>query len=73
MPLRPFFFTKPSDPVAEPVDWFLTPLYSIGPLLPPIGDIGSTIFLLVAALINATLCSLAAHHILRKFSNQPKS
>jgi len=68
MPLRPLFFTKPSDPVAEPVDRILTPLYIIGPLLPAMGDIGSGLFLLTAAFLNAILYGLATHFVLRRLS-----
>ena len=68
MPLRPLLFTNRSEPVAERVDWILTPLYAVGPLLPPMGDIGELTFLLLAAILNATLYSLAARYVLDKFS-----
>ncbi len=55
LPLRPLIFTRAADPTAEIIDLVLSPLYIIGPMLPPMGDLGSGVFLLSAMILNATL------------------
>jgi hypothetical protein len=66
LPLRPFFFTKPTDPTTETVDLILSPLYIIGRFLPPMGDFGSGAFLLMTMLANAVLYGLVARSIVRR-------
>ena len=65
LPLRPLFFTKPTDPTAETIDLFLSPLYIIGPMLPPMGDLGEGLFLLLGMILNATLYGLVVRCLLR--------
>ena len=68
LPLRPLFFTKPTDPTAETIDLFLSPLYIIGPLFPPMGDIGEGVFLLVGMILNAILYGYVARYLLRIYA-----
>ena len=65
LPLRPFFFTKPTDPTAETIDLFLSPLYIIGPLLPPMGDLGEGVFLLLGMILNAILYGCVVRYLRR--------
>jgi hypothetical protein len=59
------FFTKPTDPTAETIDLFLSPLYIIGPMLPPMGNLGSGLFLLLGMMLNAILYGFVARYLLR--------
>jgi len=71
LPLRPLLFTKPTDPTAETIDLFLSPLYVVGPMLPPLGDAGSLAFLLLAMVVNATLYGLLVRYLVYTFVNPP--
>jgi VIT1/CCC1 family predicted Fe2+/Mn2+ transporter len=46
LPLRPFFFTSPTDPATETIDLIISPAYILGRALPPMGDLGSGALLL---------------------------
>ena len=65
LPLRPLFFTKPTDQTAEIIDDVLSPLYLIGQKLPPSGDQGSLTFLLCAMAVNAIVWSALTYYIVR--------
>lgn len=65
LPLRPIFFTKPTDPTVEKIDLILSPLYLLGPMLPPMGDLSQAMFLLLAMVANAILYGLVARYLVR--------
>jgi hypothetical protein len=65
LPLRPLFLTRAADPTAETIDLILSPLYIIGPLFPPMGDLGEGILLLFAMILNATLYGSLVRYLLR--------
>jgi hypothetical protein len=69
LPLRPFFFTKPTDPTTETIDLILTPAFILGRALPPMGDSGETAFFITAILTNAILYGFVAHYICSKISS----
>lgn len=71
LPLRPFFFTKPTDPATETVDLIVTPAYILGRALPPMGDFGSSVFFAAAIVANAILYGLLARYICSKISTTP--
>jgi hypothetical protein len=71
MPLRPLFFTKPTDPTAETIDLILSPAYIVGRVLPPMGDFESTIFFVAAIVFNAILYGVLAHYVSNRISSSP--
>jgi hypothetical protein len=68
LPLRPIFFTKPSDPTIEAIDLVISPFYGAGRLLPPLGDWGEIVFLGIAIVSNAALYGLITQYISRRLS-----
>jgi len=73
LPLRPFLFTSPTDPAVETVDLIISPAYIIGRALPPMGDLGESVFFACVVLANAVLYGLVARYLyVRVFRSSPK-
>ena len=72
LPLRPLFFTSPTDPAVETVDLIISPAYVVGRALPPMGDFGSSTFFACVVLTNAILYGLVARYLYVKvFHSRP--
>lgn len=73
LPLRPFFFTSPTDPATETIDLIISPAYILGRALPPMGDLGSGALFAAVVLTNAILYGLVAQFLYIRVLHRPRS
>jgi hypothetical protein len=68
IPFRALLFTKQADPATEAIDLLICPIFVLGRFLPPMGDLGSTVFFIAAVVVNAALYGAVAHYLVRTVS-----